>query len=69
MVVQDTVNSSYGGTLQKSIQIPANALTGYAKMRVSMKAAQSGEAYQRFDESFVEGEVEDYIVSIIDFSL
>ncbi|WP_017862008.1 M4 family metallopeptidase, partial [Leptospira interrogans] len=69
MVVQDTVNSSFGGTLQKSIKIPTNALTGYAKMRVSMKAAQSGEAYQGSSESFVEGEVEDYIVSIIDFSL
>ncbi|WP_208710070.1 M4 family metallopeptidase [Leptospira interrogans] len=69
MVVQDTVNSSFGGTLQKSIKIPTNALTGYAKMRVSMKAAQSGEAYQGSSESFVEGEVEDYIVSILDFSL
>ncbi|WP_025183249.1 M4 family metallopeptidase, partial [Leptospira kirschneri] len=69
MVVQDTVNSSYGGTLQKSIQIPTTALIGDTRMRVSMKAAQSGEAYPRSDESFAEGEVEDYSITINNFSL
>ncbi len=69
IVVQDSVYSSYGGTLQKSIVIPASALTGDTKMRVSMKAALGSETYPRADESFGEGEVEDYTITISQFSL
>ncbi|UOG37663.1 GEVED domain-containing protein [Leptospira noguchii] len=65
MVVQDSVNSSFGGTLQKTIKIPSTALTGDTKMRVSMKAV---EGYPSVDESFSEGEVEDYSITIKNFS-
>ncbi|AKP27458.1 Thermolysin metallopeptidase, alpha-helical domain protein [Leptospira interrogans serovar Manilae] len=69
MVVQDSINDTLGGTLQKSIQIPTSALTGDTKMRVSMKAVEGNEGYPRFDESFVEGEVEDYSITINKFSI
>ncbi|EMY77026.1 bacillolysin family protein [Leptospira weilii serovar Ranarum str. ICFT] len=69
IVVQDSVYSSYGGTLQKSILIPTSALTGDLKMRVSMKAALGSETYPRADESFTEGEVEDYTITVSQFSL
>uniref|UniRef100_UPI000AE2D5A5 GEVED domain-containing protein n=1 Tax=Leptospira interrogans TaxID=173 RepID=UPI000AE2D5A5 len=69
MVVQDSINDTLGGTLQKSIKIPSTALTGDTKMRVSMKAVEGNEGYPRFDESFVEGEVEDYSITINNFSI
>ncbi|EKR44854.1 M4 family metallopeptidase, partial [Leptospira interrogans] len=69
MVVQDSINDTFGGTLQKSIQIPTSALTGDTRMRVSMKAVQSGESYQLANESFTEGEVEDYSITINNFSI
>ncbi|WP_000305600.1 GEVED domain-containing protein, partial [Leptospira interrogans] len=68
MVVQDSINDTLGGTLQKSIKIPSTALTGDTKMRVSMKAVEGNEGYPRFDESFVEGEVEDYSITIKNLS-
>ncbi|MFH4970846.1 M4 family metalopeptidase thermolysin [Leptospira interrogans serovar Hardjo-prajitno] len=68
MVVQDSINDTFGGTLQKSIQIPTSALTGDTRMRVSMKAVQSGESYQLANESFTEGEVEDYSITIKNLS-
>ncbi|EKQ46654.1 thermolysin metallopeptidase, alpha-helical domain protein [Leptospira interrogans str. 2002000623] len=68
MVVQDSINDTLGGTLQKSIKIPSTAFTGDTKMRVSMKAVEGNEGYPRFDESFVEGEVEDYSITIKNLS-
>ncbi|EMO87676.1 bacillolysin family protein [Leptospira noguchii str. 2001034031] len=68
MVVQDSIIDTLGGTLQKTIKIPSTALTGDTKMRVSMKAVEGNEGYPRVDESFSEGEVEDYSITIKNFS-
>ncbi|KON76994.1 Thermolysin family protein [Leptospira kirschneri serovar Mozdok] len=69
MVVQDS-SASYGETIQNSFVIPTNALTGDTKMRVSMKAARDFvETYPYSDEVFVEGEVEDYKITITSFHL
>ncbi|EKN87999.1 thermolysin metallopeptidase, alpha-helical domain protein [Leptospira interrogans str. 2003000735] len=69
-IILQTSNQLWGeGTLQRSIVIPTTALTGNTKMRVSMKAADSWEAYPRADEKFYDGEVEDYTISINSFRL
>ncbi|WP_061231178.1 M4 family metalopeptidase thermolysin [Leptospira weilii] len=64
LVVQDSVSVSTEGNIQKSFIVPANALTGDTRMRVSMKASTSSEGYPRSDEKFIEGEVEDYTITI-----
>ncbi|MDI7203505.1 M4 family metalopeptidase thermolysin [Leptospira santarosai] len=69
IVVQDSIYSSLGGTIQKTITIPSNVLTGNTKMRVSMKAGLTSETYPSADEFFYEGEVEDYTITISNFNL
>ncbi|EMO55764.1 M4 family metalopeptidase thermolysin [Leptospira noguchii] len=69
LVAEGTISSYSGGTIQKTFTIPIDALTGNTRMRVSMKAATGGETYPRPDETFIQGEVEDYTVTIRQFTL
>lgn len=67
LVAEGTISSYNGGIIQKTFTIPADALTGTTRMRVSMKAATGAETYPRPDEKFIQGEVEDYTVTIRPF--
>lgn len=58
--------SSNTGWNIKTLSIPANALTGPTRMRVSLK---KGSPEQTPCETFAKGEVEDYTVNIINYSL
>jgi hypothetical protein len=55
-------SSMSSGTLSASFIIPANAVLGYARMRVSMKSG----SYPSSCGVFSAGEVEDYYVNITD---